>query len=244
MDVLLALPAALGLAAIHLLADRIHSLHGIPHRHWLSFAGGTSVAFVFVHLMPELQQAQSVVAEEVGEVLGWIEHHVYVAALVGVLTYYGAEYAALQRTGRSSRAKEGSREAAGFFWVHLALFAVLNGLLGYLLVREAGRGWLGLAVLWLALALHLFANDFALREHHRADYHRWGRWILAAGVLTGWGVGTFAPLHEAVFAVPLAFAAGGIVLNALKEELPSEREGRFLSFALGAAVYAGLVLVV
>ena len=36
--------------------------------------------------------------------------------------------------------------------------------------------------------------------------------------------------------------SGGIVLNVLKEELPSERESRFWPFALGACGYAALLL--
>jgi hypothetical protein len=40
-----------------------------------------------------------------------------------------------------------------------------------------------------------------------------------------------------------AFLAGGVVLNVLKEELPEERESRFWAFALGAASYTALLLV-
>lgn len=244
MDVLLPLAAAVGLALIHVLADRIHSLHGIPRSVWLSFAGGTSVAFVFVHLLPELHRAQTVVRREVGAALGALEDHVYLAALVGVVVYYGAEHRALRHVGRRGDGPPGRHGAAGFFWVHIALFALYNALLGYLLMREARADGLGFALLWLALVLHLFSNDFALRQHHEHDYHRVGRWVLAGSVLLGWAVGAFAPLHEAVFAMPLAFAAGGIVLNALKEELPAERESRFWGFALGAALYTVLISIV
>jgi hypothetical protein len=42
--------------------------------------------------------------------------------------------------------------------------------------------------------------------------------------------------------VVTAFLASGVVLNALKEELPEEREGRFWAFAIGAALFAALLL--
>jgi hypothetical protein len=42
----------------------------------------------------------------------------------------------------------------------------------------------------------------------------------------------------------LAFVAGGIVLNVLKEELPRERESRFWAFAFGAAFYSVLLLAI
>jgi hypothetical protein len=43
--------------------------------------------------------------------------------------------------------------------------------------------------------------------------------------------------------VLFAFLAGGVILNVLKEELPEERQSRYLPFAAGAAVYAALLAV-
>ena len=40
----------------------------------------------------------------------------------------------------------------------------------------------------------------------------------------------------------LAFIAGGVVLNAIKEELPRERRSRFGAFALAAGAYAALLI--
>ena len=39
-----------------------------------------------------------------------------------------------------------------------------------------------------------------------------------------------------------AFLGGGVVLNMLKEEVPSERQSRFWAFAGGAVGYAALLL--
>jgi hypothetical protein len=40
----------------------------------------------------------------------------------------------------------------------------------------------------------------------------------------------------------MAFLAGGVVLNVLKEKLPEQRESRFWAFALGPAFYTVLLL--
>ena len=40
-----------------------------------------------------------------------------------------------------------------------------------------------------------------------------------------------------------AFLAGGVVLNVLKEELPEDRQSRFLPFLLGAGGYALLLAI-
>ena len=47
---------------------------------------------------------------------------------------------------------------------------------------------------------------------------------------------------EVLLAVLFAFLAGGVIMSFLKEELPEERESSFCAFALGATLYAVLLL--
>ncbi len=94
------------------------------------------------------------------------------------------------------------------------------------------------------MALHLSVNDYGLRSHHKELYHRVGRWVLAGSVLAGGVLGIAVPLPELALLVPLAFLAGGVVLNVLKEELPEERESHFGAFALGVVGYTALLLAV
>jgi hypothetical protein len=42
----------------------------------------------------------------------------------------------------------------------------------------------------------------------------------------------------------LAFPGDGVILTVLKEELPEERVSRFWAFALGAACYAALLVLI
>jgi hypothetical protein len=42
----------------------------------------------------------------------------------------------------------------------------------------------------------------------------------------------------------LAFLAGAIVLNVIKEELPAERESRFWAFGVGVVGYTVVLLLV
>ncbi len=61
-------------------------------------------------------------------------------------------------------------------------------------------------------------------------------------VLVGWGIGYTVEIPELAIPILLAFLAGGIILNVLKEELPAERKSRFWAFSLGVVVYALLLL--
>ena len=47
-------------AAVHLLENRVRFLDGTPRSIWLSIAGDISVAYVFVHLLPELAEGQEI----------------------------------------------------------------------------------------------------------------------------------------------------------------------------------------
>ena len=93
------------------------------------------------------------------------------------------------------------------------------------------------------MGLHFAVTDFGLREHHKDAYGRVGRWMIAAAVLLGWAIGFAGDVSEATLAMILAFLAGGVILNVLKEELPEERESRFWAFAFGAGAYATLLLM-
>lgn len=225
---------ALFLACVHLFGRRLRGLGGIPRNQWLSAASGVSVAYVFVHILPDLAEHQRSLSEGGGDGM-FLSRHVYLAALAGVVAFYG-----LERLAR--RANTDTARGAGIFWVHIGSFALLNALIGYLLVRREQSDWIELSTYGVAMATHFLVNDFGLRDAHKTQYDRAGRWVLAGAAVAGWGIGAATEVHGGFIATLYALLAGGVVLNALKEELPAERESRFGAFLLGAGAYAALLL--
>lgn len=227
---------ALGLAAVHLFASRLRFLDVDPRSRWLSMAGGAAVAYVFLHLFPELALAQEALGDEPGL-------EIYLLSMLGLVAFYGLERAA--KVSRHERREAGEEDipGPGVFWLHVVSFAIYNALIGYLLLHREDPGLRGLLLFFVAMALHFLVNDYGLRKDHRGAYDRSGRWILSAAVLLGWGIGTQVEIGELPLALLFAFLAGGIVLNVLKEELPAERESRFSAFVLGAAGYAAILLL-
>ena len=233
---LLALGLAGGLALIHLVAGKLRFLDVIPRSAWLSAASGASVAYVFMHLLPELATGQETLAHIAP--LEFLETHVWMVALVGLAVFYGLERAAL-----SSREQEADDSTEpGVFWLHIASFGLYNVLIGYLLLHREVMTTAALLLFAIAMGLHFFVNDYGLRQHHKQRYHRFGRWILAAAVLGGWALGAATEVSEALLVLLIAFLGGGVILNVLKEELPEERESRFWPFALGAVAYTALLV--
>ncbi len=256
--------AAVVLALAHIGTPYLRFLHGTPRSAWLSAAGGVAVAYVFVHLLPELAQGQQHItgALEDGGSRGaaglrMAERHVYVVALAGLALFYGLERMANRsREGTDTAVRdirgagdEGSDHGApheatsvGVFWVHMVFFSLYNALVGYLLVWGEHETTALLALFTTAFALHFVVTDFGLYVHHRARYHNIGRWVLVAAVFIGFGAAIATRLPEEALAVLLAFLAGGVILNVLKEEVPNERQSRFWAFAAGLIAYTALLL--
>jgi hypothetical protein len=90
----LTLLAAIVLVLVHLFASKLRFLRGTPRSQWRSAAGGISVAYVFIHLIPELSAGQETLARASESVVGFFEYHVYLVSLVGLMTIYGLERAA------------------------------------------------------------------------------------------------------------------------------------------------------
>lgn len=224
---------------VHVFAGRLR-FATMPRSVWLSAAGGVSVAYVFIHLLPELAAHQRRFDTHANGALEQIETHSYLIALVGLAIFYGLER--LIRRHRARRDVDGE-EPSGTFWIHLGAFAVYNFLIGYLLVHREEPGVQGLLLFGVAMALHFLVNDQGLHEHHGRAYHRKGRWILAAAPVAGWLLGVATELPPLSVSSLFALLAGGVVLNVLKEELPEDRESRFWAFAAGAAAYSALLLV-
>lgn len=231
--------AGLALAAVHLLAHHLRALDGTPRSRWLSAAGGASVAYVFLHLLPEIAHAREDLSE-----LGLLEEELaWMLALTGLVAFYALE--ALVRRKRRDAGTAMHHEGAaatGAFWLHLGSFAAYNVITGYLLTHGEDRhaGTLGLYA--LALGLHFLVVDYGLREDQLATWRRLGRWVVTGALFSGLVLGLVtAPPDALVFGL-VAFLGGGIVLNVLKEELPEERGSRIAPFVTGAGAYAALLL--
>ena len=232
---------ALGFALTHLFCGKLRFIKA-PRSRALSIAGGVSVAYVFVHILPELSEHQAVLEETNSGLIFYLEHHVYLLALLGLTAFYGLERMASESRESQEKAGKGDITTQGVFWVHIASFTIYNGLIGYLLMHREETGIPNLLLYSLAMTLHFVVNDFGLRDNHKHVYDYIGRWILASAIIVGWVIGTNTRIEEAKIAVLFAFLAGGIVLNVLKEELPEERESCFWSFALGTGIYTALLL--
>jgi zinc transporter ZupT len=230
--------SALVFTLIHLMAGRMHFLNQIPRSRWLSFAGGISIAYVFIHILPELMESQLYLNETLRS---QIEVEIFLMTLIGLVVFYSLERLVM-RTRTSGRVGESNRSST--FWLHTGSFAVYNAIIGYLLVHREAETWQGLVLYVIAIGLHFVVNDFGLRQHHQKQYTDVVRWVLSSAILAGWLIGILTEIDELELGLMFAFISGGIILNTLKEELPEERESRIEAFVAGVIFFTVLLLLI
>jgi hypothetical protein len=209
-------------------------------RRVLSAAAGVSVAYVFIRALPEMSEAQDVFTRlTLNRGLPFPERRVYMAALLGFLLFYGLE----NMVSRSAaRGREPGGLAAGLTYkLQLGGFAAYCGLVGYLMVHQRSLPTL---LYLIAMTLHFLAVNHSFEREYGSTYDRGGRWILAAGVLVGGAAGILTSMSEELLATLLGFNSGGVVINSMVMELPTEKEGRFWAFCLGAVGYSLLLLLI
>jgi hypothetical protein len=225
----LSLIAVSGLALLHLLVPRIHG-DSLERPVWLSVAGGMSVAYVLIHLLPELAENQRLWLEAWPDrPLRWLDRQVYVAAMLGLMLALGTNYLTDGRENSQPR-----------FWINTGWFTLHNLIVGAVGLHIDGVIPLVLAL--VAFGAHFLVNDHALLMQHPRAYTRYGRWVLASSILVGWLTTAAAQPHIIAVAGLLGLLSGSIILTVIKEELPGERQGRFLMFVIGALVYTALLL--
>jgi hypothetical protein len=250
ITILATLAAALTFAAVFYLQPvlRFPEKGQRGYRRVISFCAGTAVAYVFVHLLPELGAASERVVRA-GEELGlpFADLLVYAAALLGFMLFYGLEHMAtgarLRRSGRDTSEPDGASEG-----LHLRTLTVSYAL--YVLVvcyvmahtMEAGGGQLALFA--AAMGLHFLGAGYGLRREGQGPYDRWGRRVLAAAAFAGWAAALLVPLGEHAGNILLGFVAGALIMNTATNELPGEKDGRFGAFLAGGAVYAAVLLLI
>lgn len=231
--------AALLFAVTFLLGGRAHPFRSLIRDRGsiLSFGGGMSAAYVFVHVMPELHGARRAFVDSVSAPLRYEGMAIYFVALVGFLLFYGLEH-------QSNRLRE--RTEAGLtspsFRLDISGFAAYVWLMAYLLVNQFGESATSITLYAIALTFHFLALENALRQEHGAAYERIGRFVLAGMALLGWGMGLLFAMPNHVLALMVAFISGAIIMNSLIMELPAGKDGRFWPFMTGGLLY-GLILL-
>lgn len=207
---------------------------------FVSFAGGVAVAYVFLHMLPNLVEYNKPMGEFLSSHL-WLtsftELLIYIVALCGFLIYYGLDLLAERYQQMNSKDKP-------IYLLHLGMFSVYNFLITYTMALRAALSMTATLLFTFAMALHFVLTDkkFCKCYHERFDHK--GRFILICALLIGWLCSViFDPVNVLVAAFMVAFLAGSVLLNVFREELPSAGLLSYCWFVFGSVIIATILLL-
>lgn len=234
--ILVAWGLTLLMAAMHISAPLLLK---IPKQHQeavTSFAGGTAIAYVFLHLLPDLADGQVAFVNEVSsDVLPapLLASGIFLIALIGMLLFYGLD----------SWARVATEPTQLSYITHVGAYAVLNVVITYTMPSRVETGFDFALLFAIAFGLHFLLSDRNLAEAHPTRFSHLTRWILVGALFFGLLLAVvFPPTTELAVAIPVAFLSGSILTSVFREELPDAQVAKFGWFTLGVTVYALLLL--
>ena len=235
--------SAILFAATFLFGHSVHPLQSIvrDRRTIVSFGAGVSTAYLFVRMMPELAEAQEILGQEGSKVTnsGMIA---YLFALIGFLLVYGLDHFRRNRAVGINEKSAGTRSNSQAISSRNLGMMLYVFLLTYVLVQDTDASASATLQYAIAISFHFLAMDHSLRDEFGDEYDKRVRFVFAAMCLLGWLAAQLIDLPAPATALLLAFVSGGVIVNSAIMELPTDRDGRFLPFALGSLLF-GLVLM-
>lgn len=234
---LIAAALAAALAAAHFFAYRVAKLPGRTQDVLASVGGGAAIAYVFVHLMPELALGGRELSEL--DITAFTptpitEAGLFVTAMVGMVAFFILDV----------RTEEGHASTRTSFRVHLLAFASISAIYAYTLPSLVTTGWDYAVLFTVVLGGHLLLADRVLARAHPEQFAHETRWVgiaaVAAGLLAAY---LLPPANEYLLAIGTAFLGGVLLMTTFREELPAASRARIPWFLLGLITMSALLLI-
>jgi hypothetical protein len=241
----LALISALLFSIINLFSLRIRRYAGENKHRLLSLFSGITAAFVFLDLLPSLQQSNQNLAQlSNSEFVAVYEDAIFLVVFLGFLLFFSLECIAVSR--RKQAKEQGEKEQGGnttVYFVHFASTVFLQFIISFSLLFEFQYSVVGGVLFVFAVSLHLLASDNALEETYPNMHGRNGRYLATAIPLLGVVLSVIFPERILEASVLLAFISGAILYQSIRSEIPTvNRKSSLALFLLGALFYAAILI--
>ncbi len=230
------------LALVHLFVKELGRIRSTVRYALLSAGAGASLAYVLLRILPKLAEKQEDLMASVGTgVRGFLEHHAYLVAMVGVVVYFGlaraADYGSEGATADSPHRYRGAL-------IPIALgYGAYSLLIGYLIVQRLHLGLFSIILITLGMGTLFLVSDHGLLKRWPDAYGGWIRWVLTVALLGGWALGVWVEVSSNVVALWYAFLAGLMLITTIGEKLSIDQGGSFWAFLAGVAVFTALLLI-
>ncbi len=230
------------LASVHLFVKELRRLGAGARNALLSAGAGASLAYVLMHILPKLAEKQdSLMASADTGMRGFLEHHAYLVAMVGLVVHYGISRATVYGTGGTASSSP--------MRYRVALISNVMGhsayslLIAYLIVNRLSFGLFSMILIIVGMATLFMVSDYGLRKSWSDAYDGWIRWVLSSSLLAGWGLGVWVQVSANVVALWYAFLAGLMLITTIREKLSIDERGSFWPFLIGVVTFTVLLLI-
>ena len=227
----------LAIGSCHWLASWVASRSEQQQQRWASVGGGAGLAYVFLHLLPELASGGSELSEAPGLIdympTPLAESLLFLVALVGLLVVFSLNVLMKQRQDAPPFAN----------WLQFFNVAAINDLYAYSLPSLMTTGIVYGVLFTVAISAHVLLVDRYAAVHHPQRFRRRNRWMGSAALVLGFlHALLFHPVDAVTLAVATAFLGGGLLMGVFREELPDPNQAR-LPWLLAGCGGMGMLLL-
>jgi len=222
-----ALACGVVLAVIHLASERLHPRHGRMRWRIISFAAGISIAYLFLHLLPETYEAAD-------HIRGWV----FVFLLAGFAVFHLIEKYIYQHAERERLVRDLKE-------IHSVSFFVYHFVVGVALAGKFEEGMLEGLLFLVPVAFHAGLSTASLSGIHGDIRERTSvRVLLSLSTLLGVVFAAFVRIPPALELSLVSFVAGVLLYIIVREFLPQKEKGEPAYFVFGLLVFAVVNLAI
>jgi len=226
------------IASAHWLAGKVATRPDREQVRWASFGGGAGMAYVFVHLLPELASHGQALSQAPGmesfAPSPITEALLFLIALAGIMVTYSLDVLATHERKAGSIARS----------LHTLNFAAISYLYAYSLPSLISTGLAYGILFTIAISAHVLLADRTMDARHPAIYRTRMRWVGTAALVLGLlHAALLHPVDDLHLAIATAFLGGGLLMAVFREELPAIDRARLGWFVAGTASMTSLLLL-
>ncbi|WP_226661768.1 hypothetical protein [Microbulbifer aggregans] len=204
----------------------------------LSVSAGIGITYVFLTLLPKLAEVQALlnVTDAYTPVLP-IGLQAYLVALAGFVVFLVTANKGLAEEFKVAKARVSFGEVLIF-----GVFGLYYAQIGFLLGEWPSGNWFGYLVLVFAFGMHFVGINFHIWKRYPRRYPKFLRWVFCACLILGWIASLIAGQLSVWTKFATMFVAGGIIIMAIREEIPPEKDAHIVCFLVSVVAATAFIL--
>lgn len=224
----------------HYLCSYLKRIPGVSPEKIISFAGGVAVAYVFLHMLPDLVETR----DKIHDLLSMVtvmtpfkDFGVFIIALIGFEVFY------LLERFTSEADLDSQQTERRHYWLNLWMYFIYNFTITYTMIIRIRTGPMYAVLFALAMALHFVLTDNRFKRYFPNFFDARSHIYLLTALLLGYVGAIIFPANVYAFAILTAFLSGAVLYNSFAEEIALDRQTSMTSFFLGTGVMASFLLL-